>query len=306
MSVSSPDRRGPSRPLTGKPRRRFKSDGDGHSDECRRWQDTIDARIGRARTCLQHNEKRATTFGIVALVLGAFGSAMIINRIAESSAAATVVGSVRFGHGSVGTALMAVALGFVMVVLYYNEKTHRDEQDIADLQFEHDLLRHAVKPFQTRAEKLLSVNQIQLRRYYELNLQQARAVFVVGISCIGAGVAVVGLTFWLVSWLSNQPLGGDKLYTQLVVALVGAVGTVLTNYVAHVYFKLHGSITQNLMAFHRQLASTHDLFFANVLAAGIDDPVAREDVLLKLTLAIADRKRTAERAGLAEDKQPAA
>jgi hypothetical protein len=187
-------------------------------------------------------------------------------------------------------AFLATALGLFMISLYYNRKVRRYEQDIIDLQFEQDLLRHAVKPFQTRAEKLLSVNQIQLRRYYELNLEQARAVFFVGIACIAAGLVVVGITFWFIFWLGGQKDQQNAIYTQAIVALLGAIGSVLTNFVAFTYLKLHSSISHSLMAFHKQLASIHDLFFANVLVASVESDDKRAETLVRLATAIAERR----------------
>jgi MFS family permease len=191
----------------------------------------------------------------------------------------------RIGHGSLGTAFVATALGLFMISLYYSRKVRRHEQDMNDLRFEQDLLRHAVKPFQTRAEKLLSVNQIQLRRYYELNLEQAKGVFLVGIGCIAAGLIVVGVTFWFISTLGDQQ-------TQAIVAVVGAVGAILTNFVAFMYLKIQSSIGESLTTFYKQLASMHDLFFANVLAASVESEDKRTETLVRLANAIAERRVT--------------
>jgi hypothetical protein len=142
-----------------------------------------------------------------------------------------------------------------------------------------------VKPFQTRAEKLLSVNQIQLRRYYELNLEQAKGVFLVGIGCIAAGLIVVGVTFWFISTLGDQQ-------TQTIVAVVGAVGAILTNFVAFMYLRIQTSIGESLMTFYKQLASMHDLFFANVLAASVESEDKRTETLVRLANVIAERRVT--------------
>ena len=82
-------------------------------------------------------------------------------------------GAFRLGHGALGAGFLATALGLFIISLYYGRKVRRYEQDVTDLQFEHDLLRHAVKPFQNRAEKLLSVESDSASAVLELNLEQA-------------------------------------------------------------------------------------------------------------------------------------
>jgi hypothetical protein len=219
-------------------------------------------------------------FPISAIGFGALGGILWLTAAQGSGAG----GAFRLGHGTFGAGLLSTALGLLMIAVYYARRGRRLEQDLDDLQFERDLQRHEVNPFQTRAEKLLSVNQVQLRRYYELNLQQARAVFVVGIGCIIAGLGVVGFTLWFLASVR------DNEFTQGMVTLIGAIGTVLTNFVAYMYFKLHGSISDSLMTFHRQLAAIHDLFFANVLATSVPSDEVRSHTLVQLSQAIAARR----------------
>jgi Cyanobacterial TRADD-N associated 2-Transmembrane domain len=223
---------------------------------------------------------------VAAVVVAAFGNFLKVS----GAQGADPSGAFRLGHGSLGSGLIVTALGLFVISRYYSRKVRRSEQEMIDLQFEQDLLRHSVKPFQTRAEKLLSVNQIQLRRYYELNLEQAKAVFFVGIACIGAGLAVVGVTFWFVFWLGQRDQQQNAIYTQAIVAILGAIGSMLTNFVAFTYLRIHRSISENLMAFHKQLAAIHDLYFANVLAASVESKEKRAEVLMQLTGAIAERR----------------
>jgi hypothetical protein len=227
--------------------------------------------------------RRTKAIPPTALTLAILGISLLISNESQPS--------VRLGHGSLGVGFVCGAMGLIVIALYYNRKVRRDEQDLSDLQFEHDLLRYKVEPFESRAEKLLSVNQIQLRRYYELNLQQARGIFVVGIGCIAAGLVVIGVTFWIV-WMVASATSSftNKEHTQTIVALVGAVGTVLTNFVAALYFRMHHLIGKSLVQFHAKLASTHDLFFANVLAASIRNKTERSQTLVRLAVAIAERQ----------------
>ena len=59
---------------------------------------------------------------------------------------------------------------------------------------------------------------------------------------------------------------------------------------AHTYLQISSSISTSLMAFHRQLAGIHDLFFSNVLVASVDEIPKREEALIRLASVIAEHR----------------
>ncbi len=118
-----------------------------------------------------------------------------------------------------------------------------------------------------------------------MNLEQAQGVFVVGIACIAAGLVVVGATLAVVYVVRAD----SNSFTQGAVAVVGAIGAILTNYVAYMYFKMNTPINDSLMTFHKQLAAIHDLYFANVLVQSVDLPEKKAETLLRLASAVAER-----------------
>lgn len=161
----------------------------------------------------------------------------------------------------------------------------RLEEDLREMEFEEELEKTDNGQPEKRAEKLLSIHQHQLRRYYEQNLSQNAWIFVVGVLCLGSGLALVGVTLWLLA--SRQVAEAE---TRWLVAAVGGLGSVLTNYVAAVYLKMHAAATATLTGFHGRLASTHELFFANVLASRTSAE-RRDDVTCQIALAIVQGTR---------------
>jgi hypothetical protein len=166
-------------------------------------------------------------------------------------------------------------------------KTRAIEEALQDIEFEEELLRYETPPDESRAEELLRINQYQLRRYYDLNLSQNFWVFAVGILCILLGVIVVGVTILLIHRSPQAPW-----QEKTVLGLVGAVGSLMANYVGAIYLKMHSAISGSLTTFHATLVSTHKLFLANLLVSRIADEKKRETALANLSLAVADYKPT--------------
>src|SRR5262249_36903038 len=137
-------------------------------------------------------------------------------------------------------------------------------------------------PQQSRAEKLLRINQYQLKRYYDQNLNQGLWIFMLGILAIFIGVGVIVYTLYLLKTAS-----AERWQDKAVLGVVGAIGSLLTNYVAAIYLKMHSEATTSLVTFHSKLVGTNQLFLANLLSAMITDENKRFDTLSKLSLAIA-------------------
>lgn len=184
------------------------------------------------------------------------------------------------GTGAVLALLFAAGYAWAATSIRIENRIHRG--DLEQLQFELDLVSHEATHAERRAEKLLSIHERQLRRYYNLNLTQGLWVFVAGIGCVTVGIAIVGWTFYAVAEARGQR------EAQLVIGAVGAVGAILINYVAAVYLRMHASIANSLLAFHARLASTHELFLANLLVSRVQEK-RRDDALCTLAVEIARR-----------------
>ncbi|MGD2250424.1 MAG: hypothetical protein PVF58_18665 [Candidatus Methanofastidiosia archaeon] len=160
------------------------------------------------------------------------------------------------------------------------------KEEIQDTEFEVDLFTLRASPEESRAEKLLRINQIQLRRYYDINLSQNRWIFAVGVLCIFLGVGIVGATLYSLVRFAEQSASADV--EKVIVGVVGSIGTILTNYVARIFLSMYKEIAKSLTMFHTKLISTHKLFLANLLISRIDNTEKREDTLSKLALSLQD------------------
>jgi uncharacterized membrane protein YgaE (UPF0421/DUF939 family) len=183
------------------------------------------------------------------------------------------------GFSYVGVAL-GILVAFMLLMMIPQVRVHirRYDDELQDLDLEIDLQRFEVSNSESRAEKILRMSNFQLRRYYDLNLSQNVWVFGLGIFCILVGVGVVGATFFLVLTVATS------LESKIIVGAVGAMGSILANYVAAIYLKMHASANTNLGSFHSRLVETHQLLLGNLLVASIEDAEKRSNTLAQLAL----------------------
>jgi MFS family permease len=154
-------------------------------------------------------------------------------------------------------------------------------EEIRDLELEKQF-QDAAGDREERAYRLFKRHERELRKYYNLTLRQSRWMMTVGIVCVALGVVVVAVAGYLVV----TKTGGDKWMTSAVAAL-GAMGGILTNYVAGTYLKMHAATAQAVNDFHNRLVSTHHLHVANYLVSKIETPAAREAALDKIVAELA-------------------
>ncbi|MBU6996322.1 MAG: hypothetical protein HXS41_00045 [Theionarchaea archaeon] len=156
------------------------------------------------------------------------------------------------------------------------------QEEIQDLTFQIDLLDLIPTPEENRAEKLLRMNQIQLKRYYDLNLSQNYWIFAVGVLCVFLGVGILGAALYLLVYWPESSTWVEKA----LVGVLGSIGSILTNYVAHVYLGMFSDISKSLTDLHGKLVSTNQSFLANLIASRIDDREKRDDTWAKLALSL--------------------
>ena len=159
------------------------------------------------------------------------------------------------------------------------------EADLQEIEFQIDLQQFEVGKEESRAEKVLRINEFQLRRYYDMNLSQNLWVFGLGVLCMILGVSVILVSLYLV--LSVAATTEAKV----IVASLGAVGSVLTNVVAAVYLRMNASASQNLATFHSGLVDMHQLLLANLLASRIENAEQRWNTLAALATGLTGKKK---------------
>jgi hypothetical protein len=182
--------------------------------------------------------------------------------------------------------LIALVYGFTFLLTPFAIPTILDTE-AQDLENELDLLAIAETPTDTsreqRAEKLFKLHQFELKRYYDQTLRHSAWIFLVGISSIAVGFAIIGSTIYLVA----VGLTGKGLSEQIVIAAIGAVGGVLSNFIAVIYLRMHSETIKSLAEFHNRLVVTHHLHFANFLTSKIQDQPLREKTLGEMASSLA-------------------
>jgi hypothetical protein len=155
-------------------------------------------------------------------------------------------------------------------------RTCKDE--IEDLDFNIDL--EELGGASTIEMKHLRNNELQLRRYYDQNLGQNDRLFYLGIFCIVLGMGVIGATFYLVLKVA------DSVDAQIVTGTIGGIGALMTNFIAAIYLRMHGSTAANLALFHSKLVDTHRVLLANLAASRIENTDKREETLKQVAIAL--------------------
>ncbi|MGE6552456.1 hypothetical protein ACQKFK_26795 [Bacillus mycoides] len=67
---------------------------------------------------------------------------------------------------------------------------------------------------------------------------------------------------------------------------MGAVGALLSNFIAVIYLKMHTETVKALTEFHNRFVNTHHFYFSNFLLSKIQNEDKREDALVELSLKI--------------------
>jgi hypothetical protein len=167
-----------------------------------------------------------------------------------------------------GVLFLAVA---VAVPVWDSELEIRQTEDELDLLTDKDVTA------EQRAQKLFKIHQYQLNKYYDQTLRISKWVFFVGVTCLVMGFLVVGASLWLVH-------GANAAKDQYVVAALGAIGGLLSNFIGAIYLKMHSKTIKSLTEFHNRLVLTHYLHFGNFLLAKIENQDLREKSLAQMAL----------------------
>lgn len=153
--------------------------------------------------------------------------------------------------------------------------------ELQEIENELDLLSISHSSLEERSEKLFKHHHLELKRYYDENLKQSSWIFVVGIACILIGFAIIGITLYFLMLNSS-----NELENKIIVASVGAIGAILSNFIAVIYLKMHSEAVKSLTEFHNRFVNTHHFYFSNFLLSKIQNEDKREDALVELALKI--------------------
>jgi hypothetical protein len=155
------------------------------------------------------------------------------------------------------------------------------ENDLLTISFELDLLEHDNMSPELRAEKLFKQHQLELKKYYDQTLKHSSKIFHIGVLCIAVGFGIVGLTLYL---LMNQL--ADKFEEKVLVAVLGAIGGILSNFIGVVYMRMFSEILKSVTDFHNRLVATHNLYFSNFMLSKVQDISAKDAVTGEIARAL--------------------
>jgi hypothetical protein len=179
---------------------------------------------------------------------------------------------------TVYTASFALLGLFALPLIVGRIGSNRDQ--IAQLK-ERLELRGLLDQEERRAFRLFQLHSADLKRYSDLALAQRRTIFGLGVFCVllGAGIAIAALAL-----LSAEHGSGEE---KILIAAMGAVGAILSNFVALVYLRMFRDTVNSMNVFHTRLVSTHRLLFSNLLAARIADSSERDKTLAMMASSVA-------------------
>jgi hypothetical protein len=161
-------------------------------------------------------------------------------------------------------ALVVFAYGLVTLMVALANSPRELDQQLARVEDELELLAIKDTSREQRAQKLLKLHQSELKRYYDQTLRQTSVIFFAGLVCMVLGFVVVGGSLYII-WQTPTSL----LQQKLILGGLGAIGGILSNFVAVMYLRMFTQTISSLTEFHHRLVSTHNLYFGNFLLSKI-------------------------------------
>jgi hypothetical protein len=134
-------------------------------------------------------------------------------------------------------------------------------------------------PEQQRAERLFKLHQIELKKYYDQALNQSRWVFYVGLGCLALGFLIIWGAYRIVI---GHDINGTAQKT--VVAVVGAIGSLLSSFIGAIYIRMYTETLKSLTAFHDRLVKTHHMHYGAYLVAKINNMELRNRTFSQMAL----------------------
>jgi hypothetical protein len=133
------------------------------------------------------------------------------------------------------------------------------------------------KEHQKRAANLFFKHQAELKQYYDQTLRQNKQAFLMGLGCVGFGLAAtvaIG-TLLLVESHSTTP-------ARLTAGAMGILSALLSGFVARIYLRVYDRSAEALSGFHERLVATNHYHFANLLISMIEPEDRRMSALSTL------------------------
>ena len=183
-----------------------------------------------------------------------------------------------------------VSVSIIFAGVGASQRRQATRQEIEDLDNEADLLRISSQSHEQKAQKLLKIQQTELKRFYDQTLQQSSMIFAVGVGAMVLGFIIIIATLYFVGhdFLTSNTgaQDGGLLGEKVVVAVLGAAGGILTNFVGAMYIKMFSEIVQSVARSQNVVVATYHLHLANLFAASIGNEEKRQTILAELATAL--------------------
>ena len=156
-----------------------------------------------------------------------------------------------------------------------NEKLEEDareeEKEFSQIELEQNALR---------AEKLFRMNQKELKRYYDMNIEQTRYLSKLGISMIIVGglIVIISLILYVYSDLDNLFL------------IAGNFSGIIIDFIGAVFIKMYNKNIEASVKFHEKYSESNNLLLANSIANKIKEENLREETLSEMAKSIVKLK----------------
>jgi hypothetical protein len=180
-----------------------------------------------------------------------------------------------------GACLVFVEFFLLVALLFVRARVANINGELQLLEYERVLNSFERDP-EKRAASLFFKHQAELKQYYDQTLRQNKQSFVLGITCIGFGLAAVAV---IATLLLVHPESSTA--ATLAAGGLGILSTLLTGFVARLYLQIHAGSAKALGSFHDRLVNTNNYHFASLLISMIEPDYQRMEALSELARAIA-------------------
>ena len=172
--------------------------------------------------------------------------------------------------------IIVITIGYLY--WYYGKfcKLEKDlDLELKNIQEEESLLEYDLENPEQRAEKLFKSHQFELKKYYDITRDQSSDIFSFGKICIILGIVIIvsiGILF-------VGPLKDMDFSDKLILGCLGAISSILINYIAIIYSNMYKETVKSVTTFHNKLVNTHHLHYGAFLASKIRNNKLKEQTI---------------------------
>ncbi|MGK7376385.1 hypothetical protein ACSFXN_01010 [Planococcus sp. 1R117A] len=180
------------------------------------------------------------------------------------------------------TRILIILFGLFMLLISMVPVRNAFQIERQAIDHELEMIRIGVYSIEARAETLFKQHHLELKRYYDEALSENSWLYKIGVVCLTLGFVIIGITFY---FFYTQKFDVES---EIIIAILGGVSAIATDFVAAVYIKMHSETIKTLTQFHNRFVNTHHFYFGNFLISKIKNEDKRDAAIVKLALSIID------------------